>query len=69
MQEKITIVIAEDNQDFANVISKYLNNQKDMEVIGIAKDGEAAIDLILTKEPDVALLDVIMPHLDGLRST
>lgn len=66
MQDKITIVLAEDNQDFADVVSKYLNNQKDMEVIGMAKDGEEAIDLVLTKEPDIALLDVIMPHLDGI---
>ena len=37
-----------------------------MEVIGLAKDGEEAIDMITNIAPDVVLLDVIMPHLDGI---
>ena len=37
-----------------------------MEVVGIANDGKEAVNLVLSKEPDIALLDVIMPHLDGL---
>ena len=37
-----------------------------MEVVGIAKDGNEAIDMIMANKPDVVLLDVIMPHLDGL---
>jgi two-component system response regulator (stage 0 sporulation protein A) len=37
-----------------------------MEIIGMAKDGEEAVDMITNLEPDVALLDVIMPHLDGI---
>lgn len=66
MQNKITVTIADDNADFANLISKFLGTQEDMEVVGVANDGKEAVDLILSKEPDVALLDVIMPHLDGL---
>ena len=66
MKEKISVLIADDNHDFSQTLSKYLENQDDMEVIGIAKDGNEAVDMILNTKPDVALLDVIMPHLDGI---
>ena len=66
MKEKITVLIADDNQEFSRTLATYLGNQEDMEIIGIAKDGLEAVDLIKEKAPDVAILDVIMPHLDGL---
>lgn len=66
MHNKITVTIADDNQEFANMICKFLNEQEDMEVVGIANNGKDAVDMILSKEPDVALLDVIMPQLDGI---
>ena len=66
MKEKTTILIADDNQDFSRTLANYIHEQDDMEVIGIAKDGEEAIDMITNITPDVALLDVIMPHLDGI---
>ncbi len=66
MKEKITVLIADDNQDFSKTLATYLGNEEDMEVVGIAKDGIEAIDLIKAYSPDVAILDVIMPHLDGI---
>ena len=66
MKEKITVLIADDNQEFSRTLATYLRNQEDMEVVGIAKDGLEAVDLIKDKLPDIAILDVIMPHLDGL---
>ena len=66
MKEKITVLIADDNQDFSKTLARYIQEQDDMEVIGMAKDGEEAIDMIANVTPDVALLDVIMPHLDGI---
>lgn len=66
MKEKISILIADDNQEFSRTLSSYINHQEDMEVIAMAKDGNEAIDMITNTNPDVALLDVIMPHLDGL---
>ena len=66
MKEKITILIADDNPDFSQTLAKYIEKQEDMEVIGIAKDGLEAVDMIANTIPDVALLDVIMPHLDGI---
>ncbi len=66
MKEKITVLIADDNPDFAMTLVSYLEKEEDMEVIGIAKDGKEACNMIINTEPDVVLLDVIMPYLDGL---
>ncbi|NLK97507.1 sporulation transcription factor Spo0A [Defluviitalea saccharophila] len=63
---KIQIVLADDNKDFCDILEEYLNKQNDMEVIGTAANGLEACDIILDKKPDVAILDVIMPHLDGI---
>ena len=66
MKDKITILIADDNPDFANTVSGYIEEDEDFEIIAIARDGKQAVEMILNTEPDVALLDVIMPHLDGI---
>lgn len=66
MKEKIKILIADDNLDFVSTLVTYLNTQEDMEVIATAKDGLDAYDKILDIKPDIAILDVIMPHLDGI---
>ena len=66
MKEKITVLIADDNQDFSKTLATYLENEEDMEVVGIAKDGVEAVEQIKEFLPDVAILDVIMPHLDGI---
>ena len=62
MKEKTTILISDDNQEFAQTLANYIHEQEDMEVIGIAKDGEEAVEMITNIMPDVVLLDVIMPH-------
>ena len=66
MREKIRVLIADDNQEFSMTLATYLKSQDDMLVVGRAKDGNEAIDMIPNLMPDVVLLDVIMPHLDGI---
>ena len=66
MREKITVLIADDNQEFSMTLATYLKNQEDMVVVGRAKDGNEALDMIPSLMPDVVLMDVIMPHLDGI---
>ena len=46
MKEKVTVLIADDNQEFSKTLSSYLESQQDMEVIGMAKDGNEAIEMI-----------------------
>lgn len=63
---KISVLIADDNKEFCSILNDYLLNQKDIVVTGIAKDGREAVDLVVEKQPDLVILDIIMPHLDGL---
>jgi two-component system, response regulator, stage 0 sporulation protein A len=63
---KITVLIADDNKEFCNILNDYLLNQRDILVTGIAKDGVEALKLIQERKPDLVVLDIIMPHLDGL---
>ncbi len=65
-KEKINVLIADDNEDFCDILSEYLERQHDIDVVGVAKDGVEAVELITKKSPDVVVLDIIMPHLDGL---
>lgn len=66
VSEKIKIVLADDNKDFCRVLDEYLSSEKDIEILGIAHDGLEALGLVKDKQPDILVLDVIMPHLDGL---
>ena len=59
MNEKLRVLIADDNQEFANTLASYLRRENDMEVVGMAKDGLEAVNMIENKEPDIAILDVI----------
>ena len=63
---KISVLIADDNKEFCSILNDYLLNQKDIVVTGIAKDGREALALIEQRKPDLVILDIIMPHLDGL---
>lgn len=64
--KKINVLIADDNREFGDILCEYLSNQSDIDVVGLARDGFEAVDLILQNSPDIAILDIIMPHLDGL---
>ena len=61
------IVVVDDNKEFCNVLNDYLLGQKDIVVTGIATNGVDALKLIQEKKPDLIILDIIMPILDGLK--
>ena len=65
-ETKINIIIADDNKEFCNILNDYLLTQKDIVVTGIAENGVEALKLIEEKKPDLVVLDIIMPILDGL---
>ncbi|MCB2339269.1 sporulation transcription factor Spo0A [Clostridium estertheticum] len=65
-EKKINIIIVDDNKEFCNILNDYLLTQKDIVVTGIAQNGIEAIKLIEEKKPDLVVLDIIMPILDGL---
>ncbi|ONI38169.1 sporulation transcription factor Spo0A [Candidatus Epulonipiscium fishelsonii] len=66
MESKIKIGLADDNRDFREILKVFIDKQGDMEVVGVASNGKEAVELIIEKQPDVMILDVIMPHLDGI---
>ena len=64
--EKLNIAIADDNERIVQLLDDILSNDDEIEVVGKAKNGEEAFEIIKNKQPDVVLLDIIMPKLDGL---
>lgn len=62
----IRVVIADDNQVLRMGLVSHLALCEDMEVVGEAADGRAALEEVRRHEPDVLILDVRMPELDGL---
>jgi hypothetical protein len=63
---KIKVLIVDDNKDFCDIMNEYLDKQEDIEIVGIANDGNEAIELVSQKTPDLIVLDIIMPYLDGI---
>jgi two-component system response regulator (stage 0 sporulation protein A) len=60
------ILIADDNREFNELLSEYLSKEEDMEITGNAFNGKEVLELVKEKNPDIILLDIIMPHLDGI---
>ncbi|KQL49190.1 chemotaxis protein CheY [Brevibacillus choshinensis] len=63
---KIEVLLADDNREFVNLLEEYISSQYDMNVIGVAYNGNEVVRLLQERVPDVLILDIIMPHLDGL---
>lgn len=65
----ISILIVDDHEVVRNGIRSYLETIKDFEVVGEADSGEAAIQMVSELIPDIVLLDLIMPGMDGVETT
>lgn len=66
IKETIKVAIADDNREFVGIVQEYLTQQVDFQLVGIAYNGEQILSIIEEKNPDVVILDIIMPHLDGI---
>lgn len=64
--EKIKVCLVDDNKELVSMLEGYVSAQDDMEVIGIAYNGQECLNMLKDRNPDVLVLDIIMPHLDGL---
>ncbi len=62
----LSVFVADDNREFSELLIEYLEQQPDIRVTGNAYNGREALELVAKNPPDVLLLDIIMPHLDGL---
>lgn len=63
---KIRVLIGDDNNDFCEVLRSYMESQEDLEIVGVAANGAEVLNLVTRETPDVIILDIIMPQLDGI---
>ena len=66
---KITVLIADDHRLFADALEAILSTDGRFEIVGKAHDGESAVRLAGTTKPDVVLMDIAMPGVDGVEAT
>ena len=66
---QIKLLIADDHAIVRYGLNSLLSAQKDMTVVGQAKNGEEAVKLALSEEPDVVIMDLVMPKMDGAEAT
>lgn len=66
MDKKIKVIIADDNEDFSALLEEFLEQHEDLEVLAKASNGKELLDLLEEYTADIIILDIIMPHIDGL---
>ena len=67
--KRIRVLIADDSAAFRNAVGLFLERLPQVEVIGAAEDGVHALALVASLRPDLVLMDLQMPRLDGLEAT
>ena len=66
MKKKTQVLITDDNRHFCTILREIIEKDGDYEVIGTVHDGVSALEFIQSHHPDLVILDIIMPMLDGL---
>jgi DNA-binding NarL/FixJ family response regulator len=69
MPSKIRVLIADDHRLFAEALDAILASEPGIEVVGRARNGEQAVEQALEHEPDLILMDISMPVVDGVEAT
>ena len=64
--ENVNVVIVDDNPMILNTLDEVISSEAGLSVIGRADNGKDAIDMIKDTQPDVVLLDLVMPQMDGI---
>lgn len=64
----IRTLIVDDNEDFRNRLHSILDEQDEIEVVGEAGDGHEAVEMATALNPDLVLIDIRMPRLNGLQA-
>jgi len=69
MPSKIRVLIADDHRLFAEALDAILASDPEIEVVGRARNGQEAVEQALALKPDVILMDIAMPVVDGVEAT
>jgi DNA-binding NarL/FixJ family response regulator len=69
MPPPIRVLIADDHRLFAEALEAILTSEPEIEVVGRARNGEEAVERTLELKPDVILMDIAMPVVDGVEAT
>lgn len=69
MVDNIRLLIAEDNEMLRSMLAGYLDQRSGIQVISTAANGQEAVELSRQLQPDVVLMDVVMPLMDGIMAT
>ncbi len=69
MTERIGVVIVDDHPVVRQGLRTFLETQKDLEILGEAENGEEALERIAESVPDVVLMDLVLPGIDGIEAT
>ncbi|WP_407268324.1 sporulation transcription factor Spo0A [Radiobacillus sp. PE A8.2] len=64
--EKVKVCLVDDNRELIQLMEDFFEDQADIEVIGTANNGKECLEMLEDLNPDVLVLDIIMPHMDGL---
>lgn len=65
----IKVLLADDQELIRQSLSFVMSRQEDIEMVGTAANGREALELVEEKQPDVVLLDIRMPEMDGVECT
>ncbi|HJP65673.1 MAG TPA: response regulator transcription factor [Actinomycetota bacterium] len=69
MSRRISVLVVDDHRMFAEAIEMLLAGQDGIEILGTATTGEEAVDLASRQAPDVVLMDIDLPGIDGIETT
>ncbi len=69
MDKKLNVLVVDDSASVRELLTHIVNSAPDMHAVGLAKDGLEAVQMTQSLHPDVILMDLIMPRMDGLEAT
>jgi DNA-binding NarL/FixJ family response regulator len=67
--DRTRVLIADDNAGYGSMLSRFVSSHHNLEVVGLATDGRQAVQMASVFEPDLVVMDLYMPEIDGFEAT